>query len=395
MRAVPLFAGWFASRLWVLLSGFSLILYPESQFLFSDVRLYDWWAGNIATGSFPIDDPMWQYPPLAAVIFLAGYLIAPSTVGFVFLALVADFVIMLLLMARGRELDNYLPGAIWFTAPLIIGPILLGRFDVFPTLAAVFALLYVSSPKKFGSALAIGALLKVWPVLLLLATPKALLTRVLLWFALTFGVGSFLLGIWWNESFSFIGGQRSRGLQIESIGALPYQLWNAGPATVTSAFQFGAIEVVAPGTGFVSLLVTLVGVALLARLSFWRIFGKLNNVQPADIALLALLLAIVSSRVLSPQYLVWIFGVLAVCAFKPQQDFRRIFSLIAISTGLGQLLYPGWYVSFQQGGTLAVAAHTIRIITLVWATVLVWRNLSPNAAATDLDRYPKAESQAA
>lgn len=84
MRTVPLVIGWFATRLWVLLSGFSILLYPGSEYLFSDVRLYDWWAGNIAAGSFPINDPMWQYPPLAALVFLAGYLIAPNAVGFVF-----------------------------------------------------------------------------------------------------------------------------------------------------------------------------------------------------------------------------------------------------------------------------------------------------------------------
>ena len=376
MRTVPLVIGWFVTRLWVLLSGFSILIYPKSEYLFSDVRLYDWWAGNIADGFFPINDPMWQYPPLAALVFLAGYLIAPNAVGFVFLALLADLAIMTLLLIRGRELANYLPAAIWLATPLVMGPILLGRFDVFPTLAAVFALLYASSAKKFGGALAVGAMLKVWPILLLLATPEKMLTRVLLWFALTFGVGSLLLGIWWDESFSFISSQRSRGLQIESIAALPYQLWNAGPATVTSAFQFGAIEVVARGTALISLVATLVGIALLGRLSYWRLFNKLSEVQPADIALLALLLAIATSRVLSPQYLVWIFGVMAVCAFTPQPNFRRIFILICISSGLGQLIYPGWYVSFQLGGTFAVAAHTIRVITLVWATVLVWRNLS-------------------
>lgn len=379
MRTLPLVIGWFATRLWVVLSGFSIALYPDSEFLFSDVRLYDWWAGNIVDGFFPINDPMWQYPPLAALVFLAGYLIAPNAVGFVFLALLADLAIMILLLVRGRELANYLPSAIWLATPVIMGPILLGRFDVFPTLAAVVALLYASSGKKFGSALAVGALLKVWPILLLLATPKEMLTRVLLWFALTFGVGSLLLGIWWDESFSFISGQRSRGLQIESIGALPYQLWNAGPATVSSAFQFGAIEVVAPGTALISLVATLVGITLLGRLGYWRLFSRLDGAQPADIALLALLLAIVTSRVLSPQYLVWIFGVLAVCAFNPQLNFRKIFILIAISSGLGQLIYPGWYVSFQLGGTFAVAAHTIRVFTLVWATVLVWRNLSQHA----------------
>lgn len=108
---------------------------------------------------------------------------------------------MTLLLIRGRELTNYLPAAIWLATPLVMGPILLGRFDVFPTLAAVFALLYASSARKFGSVLAIGALLKVWPILLLLATPEKMLTRVLLWFALTFGLGSLLLGIWWDESF--------------------------------------------------------------------------------------------------------------------------------------------------------------------------------------------------
>ena len=72
MRTLPLTLTWVITRLWVLLSGFQLIYYPESEFLFSDVRLYDWWAGNIADSHFPINDPMWQYPPLAAVVFLVG-----------------------------------------------------------------------------------------------------------------------------------------------------------------------------------------------------------------------------------------------------------------------------------------------------------------------------------
>jgi hypothetical protein len=285
---------------------------------------------------------------------------------------------------------------------LVIGPILLGRFDVFPTLAAVFALLYISSPKKFGSAIAIGALLKVWPILLLIAAPKKMLTRVLLWFAVTFGTGCLLLNIWWEESFSFLGEQRSRGLQIESVGALPYQLWNAGPASVVSAFQFGTIEVIAPGTELVSLLVTLIGIALLGRLCFWRIFGRLNSVLLADMALLSILLAIVSSRVLSPQYLIWVFGILAVCAFAPQQNFRLIFILISISTVLGQIIYPGWYVIFQQGSVIAVTAHTIRIVTLIWATVLIWRNVSlaaqqleQGSPLSDLRQHPKEASPGA
>ena len=375
MRVVPMTSGWLATRVWVLLSGFGIIFYPKSEFLFSDVRLYDWWAGNIADSFFPINDPMWQYPPLAAVVFLAGYLIAGNTVGFVFLALLADFAIYWLLLRHGREMQNSAPVLIWILAPLIMGPIILGRFDVFVTLAAVAALLSVGQVRKFGIAIALGALLKVWPILLLLATPKGAALKVITWFAFTFATGSLLLSLWWSESFSFIGGQRSRGLQIESVGALPYQLWNAGPANVASAFQFGAIEVVASGTTLVSLLITSVGIGLLGILFFWRVSGRLSTANPADIALLAVLISIVTSRVLSPQYMVWVFGLLAVSAFVPQQNFRKISVLIFISAGIGQIIYPWWYISFQQGGVYAVAAHTIRILTLLWATAIAWQNM--------------------
>ena len=375
MRVVPLTSGWLATRVWVLLSGFEIIFYPKSEFLFSDVRLYDWWAGNIADSFFPINDPMWQYPPLAAVVFLAGYLIAGKTVGFVFLALLADFAIYWLLLRRGREMQSSAPVLIWILAPLIMGPIILGRFDVFVTLAAVAALLSVGQARKFGIAIAVGALLKVWPILLLLATPKGAALKVITWFAFTFATGSLLLSLWWSEGFSFIGGQRSRGLQIESVGALPYQLWNAGPGNVASAFQFGAIEVVASGTTLVSLLITLVGIGLLGILFFWRVSGRLSAANPADIALLAVLISIVTSRVLSPQYMVWVFGLLAVSAIVPQQNFRKISVLIFISAGIGQIIYPWWYISFQQGGVYAVAAHTIRILTLLWATAIAWQNI--------------------
>lgn len=260
-------------------------------------------------------------------------------------------------------------------APLVMGPIILGRFDVFVTLAAVVALLSVGHVRRFGIAIALGALLKVWPLLLLLASPKGSGMKAIAWFTATFAAGSLLLNLWWKESFSFIGGQRSRGLQIESVGALPYQLWNAGPGNVSSAFQFGAIEVVASGTSIVSLVITLLGIALLGTLFYWRIFGKLASASPADVALLAVLVSIVTSRVLSPQYMVWVFGLLAVCAFAPQKDFTKLSLLIFISAGIGQLIYPWWYISFQQGGVIAVLAHAIRISTLLWATRIAWKNM--------------------
>jgi hypothetical protein len=260
--------------------------------------------------------------------------------------------------------------------PLIMGPIILGRFDVFPTLAAVFALLHVSSTKKFGAAVAIGGLLKVWPMLLLLASPRGKFAQVATWFAVTFGISSVLLSIWWNANLlSFLSSQSSRGLQIESVGALPYQIWNAGQGSVGSAVLFGAIEIVAPKTGLVSLVVTLIGISLIGVVAFWRVTGRLANAEPADIALTVVLISIIASRVFSPQYMVWVFGLLAVAALRPQQNFQKILILISISAALGQLIYPYWYASFVEGDKFVVAAHTIRIFTLIWATTIMWINL--------------------
>jgi hypothetical protein len=378
MRVIPFSFTWIVTRLWALCLGFEIVSYKGSSALFADVQLYDQWAANLTYSYFILleQDPRWQYPPLAAVIFLLGYLIAADTIGFVFLALIADLLVFALLTKRGKQNSNSIPVFIWVMAPLVMGPIILGRFDVFPTLAAVFALLYISSAKKFGAAIAIGALLKVWPMLLLLASPRSTVARVATWFAATFGVGSLLLSFWWDGNlFSFLSSQSSRGLQVESVGALPYQIWNAGPGNVASAVKFGAIEFLAPGTGAVSLALTLVGIALIGILIFWRVTGRLDRAEPADLVLTVVLISILTSRVLSPQYMVWVFGLLAVSAFRPQQKFRRILILIFISSGIGQLIYPFLYESLLAGGKLAVAAHTVRILTLIWATVIMWQNL--------------------
>jgi hypothetical protein len=383
MRVIPISLAWIITRLWVFLLGFERVRYPGSSALFSDVELYDSWAANLTYSYFVLldQDPRWQYPPLAAVVFLLGYLIAEKTVGFVFLALLADLTIFVMLTKRSKLESNALPALIWVMTPLVMGPIILGRFDVFPTLLAVFALLHISSPKKFGAAVAIGALLKVWPILLLLATPRGKFKQVATWFAATFGISSLLLGLWWNGNlFSFLSNQSSRGVQIESVGALPYQIWNAGPGSVVSAVQFGAIEIVAPSTGLVSLVVTLIGVLLIGVMAFWRVTGRLSNAEPSDIALTVVMISIITSRVFSPQYMVWAFGLLAVAAFRPQQNFRRILILIFISAGIGQLIYPFLYASFIVGGWIPVMAHTIRILTLIWATLIMWVNLQRNVS---------------
>lgn len=368
---------WVITRAWILLSGFQIIGYPDGGSLFADVRLYDWWAGNMQDGHFPINDDMWQYPPLAALIFLIGYLIAPQTIGFVFLALAIDALILYFLYEAGmsQAKKTYIPSFVWISSGLLMGPVMLGRFDVFPTFFAVLALIFVSQPRAFGIHVAMGAILKVWPGLLLLAIPKNKFKSSLIWFLVTFGSLSLLLTLWWPDSFSFLNGQKSRGLQIESIGALYYMIINSFGSAQVIEFRYGALEVLAPGVNQVSLGITVIGLLLLGQIFVWRIRGFIEEVPPSQIALYVVMISMVTSRVLSPQYMVWIFGLLAVVALNPPKNFKVTYLLIAISAFSGQLIYPFLYFDYMDGVIGALLVQIIRLTALLTATFFVWKEI--------------------
>lgn len=375
-QVVPLvsveFATWLVTRMWAILCGSGVVPYPQAGALFNDVRLYDWWAGNILAGHFPINDPMWQYPPLAALLFTAGYVLAHGTSGFIALAFVADSAVMAMLSRAGIRHGTSVPARIWAVAPVLMGPIVLGRFDVFPTAAAVAALLALT-PTARGSWLAVGAMLKVWPALGLLAVPRRALPRTVAGFAVTTAALAATLLAWWPDAFSFLTEQRARGLQAESVGALPYMVWGAGPGTVSVEYRYGALEVAAAHTGVMSLLLTATMVVALGLIVVWRAQGRLEEVPAADLTLMVVLTAMTTSRVLSPQYMLWALGLLAVAAVRPSPHLRTTGVLLAVSALCGQAIYPWLYAPYLLGGGMATAVQCVRIITLLCATAVCWR----------------------
>ena len=368
-------ASWTVSRLIALYAVFQT-WHPVSGWT-ADVGLYNFWAGNMNNGQFPLHDPMWQYPPFAAVIFLMGFAISHATVGFVSLAIIADAGIMgLLLLAQKRLATTRSLGLwIWVAAPALMGPIMLGRFDLFPTLAVVAAIVFANTAEAFGSLVAIGALLKVWPVLAMIGTPRKDGIRSIVVFVLTFIGGSAIMVAWWPGSFGFLSGQKARGLQIESLGAWPYMMWNSMGHHVNVALQYGAIEVVAQGTRTVCLLVTITCIALFGSLAVLRFMGRLEHASVAHIALTAVLISMITSRVLSPQYTVWILGLVAVTAFEPPRHFKWIAGLLCASALAGNLLYPGYYIPFEIGGKFAMFIQTVRVMSLLAATIISFVSL--------------------
>ncbi|NBV90280.1 MAG: hypothetical protein EBR84_02580, partial [Actinobacteria bacterium] len=112
--AISLMLAVFAiTRYWAAAAGLQWISYPSGKSLFSDVTLYDFWGFNIAHGIFPDSSTLsqdqlwtkdaWQYPALAALIFILGNKIHGAMIGFIQLAILADLALLSILIWHGRE----------------------------------------------------------------------------------------------------------------------------------------------------------------------------------------------------------------------------------------------------------------------------------------------------
>ena len=158
--------GWLATRALILLQ---LVIWADN--FLPDVRLYSTWTILLTDRQFPVGDAYWQYPPGAGVLFaLSRYAGPDPVVGFVVLAFIADLALLLLLMNTGRKesgISRFNGAWAWVIGGLAIGPVLVARFDIFPTVFAVAAVLLATKPVRSGVMAAIGALLKVWPILML------------------------------------------------------------------------------------------------------------------------------------------------------------------------------------------------------------------------------------
>jgi len=357
------------TRAWLLLIPFGVIPYIGGTLVINDVTLYGQWAQMLQSGRFPVGDEMWQYPPLVGPVFALGALVPPDpTLGLMLVMLAFDAATFTVLMRRAGQGGSLEGPWAWIVAGMLIGPVWLTRFDVIPTLFAVLGLLAVSRPLRSGALLAVGALLKVWPALLLLSVPRRAFPKALAAFVVTAGALLLALMLTMEGAGSFASEQRERGLQVESVPAWLFLVAHVFGWPRRFVYRYGAMEVSAPGVEAMALAVTVLTLASLAALVILRFTGRLDHASPADIALVVVLVSMVTSRVLSPQYLVWVAGIAAVCLLDPGTRMRPVIVLLMPVAALGQILYPmhyDWLLSDRWEG---LAIQSARILLLLVAT---------------------------
>ena len=381
---------WFVTRALLLGAVTGLVPYPDGPLVINDVKLYAEWSDLLVTGRFPTGDDMWQYPPAAGLAFALAALLGPNPVAaFVGIVLAADLAITVVLLvaghrARGDAASGNDAAWAWVIGGLLVGPVLVARFDVLPTLFAVIGLVLatgvaasVAASRRrnwvsaaAGAAFSVGALLKVWPALLLVSVPRRALPAAIAGFIVAAAVVLLGVGLWADGAVSFLGEQGARGLQIESVGAWPFMVANAFVFEVPTEFRYGAMEVDLPITIPLGLAITVAGFAVLGAFAVLRLIGRLEGVAPADIALATVLVSVVTSRVLSPQYSVWVVGVAAVTFLDPRSRSRLAVWLLIPSVLVTQAIYPFGYGSFTEGAWWAVLLQSIRVVLLLAATVV-------------------------
>lgn len=349
--------------------------------------LYFRWYGVLTHGAFPAHDPLWQYPPGAGPVLLAPGLLPGLTYfqAFVVLALAADAAVTVAL-ARAGALPGRSPhGAVYWVCCL---PLLLHlpftRYDVQVTVFAVLSLLVLArSPRASGAFAALGSLTKLWPVLMLLGVERGRPTRrAWTWAALTGTVSFVLLALSFGNPLSFVLQQGGRGVQIESFGGTVLSLarhagWRGGVR-----YQFGAFEFTGRYVGAVAgVSLALTGVAFGALL-LWRLRARRwTAATPYDAALTAVLLFTVTSRVISPQYMIWLLGLAAVCLTSRHTAQRPVAALIAAATAVSTVIYPVLYreviVCSWTGSTLVLLRNGLLGAAAVLSFARLWRSTRP------------------
>lgn len=367
----PVVAVWALSRA-LLVAAPRWSGYPHHIAVTGDVRLYEQWAAGLAGGRFPVDDPSWQYPPVAGTVLLLPRLLAAShyTGALQVILLAADAVLLALLLRPARSGGSLAGAWTWVAGTTTLGPIVLNRFDLVPAVLVVAGLGTRSRPRLAGVLLGLGAVVKVWPALLLGAV-RPLRPAVVAAGLVGVGVvlGLFVVGAI-PEGLDFLGNQKARGLQIESLAATPYVLLrSAGVHGIRVVHEYGAYQVIGPGVRGAVAATTIATVLVVVA------YAVAARRRPGDVALgLGALLAVVLvSRVLSPQYLIWELAVCAVLAANRPRATRLVGGLLVLAAGMTQLLYPVAYGGLLHGRPLPALLLAARNAVLVAACVAALR----------------------
>lgn len=356
----------------------------------------------------PYVDIPWEYPPLLmAPVLLAGslshdflsftrLLALQNALAYLFCLYLAYLIWRQIPQEKQTSFTSIL--ALSFFSILCLGQVYVNRLDTF---AAVFylAALYTFLKERWASCalwILLGFLTKAYPIILAPLFLGMLLLKKNYRATATF-VGVGLLGLVLAGVVFHLGtageGWRSflyhgeRGIQVESLYALlPYWTKLLFKFPIYLNDDHGAWHLTSPVLPWLNRLSSILPVVLFLVFYLYNFiyYRKLwNGSQPKNTvpflitgSLGLLLLWLVTFKVLSPQFFVWLTPLVFLLPKMHSKIKTNFFWVIYFAVLiLTQVLWPNLYSQLERAEILGIILLTIRNLGLVILLGMVWKEL--------------------
>jgi uncharacterized membrane protein len=386
-------AGAAAAALIVFVSSWTLVhadVFTRDEI--TDLPVYQRYGDRIEDGDVPYADFRVEYPPLALPAFVVPSLLSESKDGYrrVFEALMfACGVGALLLVAWTLARLGVEGPRAWASlglvalSPLLLGAVVLTRFDLWPALLTAAALAALVGGRDRLGSLALGAAIaaKLYPVVLLPLLGAWLwkhggrrhaLGGLALAAAVPLLAYAAFLVVEPYPVLVSIGRQLGRPLQIESLGAsVLVAVHHLGGMPLGWASSYGSQNLTGSAADVVAVLLSLLQVAVLVWI--WVRFAR-GPAEPARLLRYsagAVVAFVAFGKVLSPQFLVWLVPLVPLVLGRRG---LRAAGLLVAALVLTQVWFPGRYwdyvYTFDQAASWAVLARDLVLVALTATLVL-------------------------
>ena len=345
-----------------------------------DIQHFRGVARSISYGLLPYRDQLWEFPPLTLVT-LALEPLSFGSLGlfkwiFGFGMVLCEYGSLRALRRAYPESDAAITRA-WTIGVLPIALLAWFRNDFLAVYFATLAIIAGERRRPTTWPIALGAAAKLWPgVFILVAAVERRWRQVIAGTAVT--VGGVLL--WWAYSpdgvRAFLRFRRGSGLQIESLPASIRLLGHHSQARGVS----GAWVIDAGRLGWVEQ-------GSMVALAVFTAFVVGRAWRPGrDIVALAgslVLAAMLFSRILSPQYLVWAAPAVVVLWARGDRLVGRLFT-VSVWLTLPVLL---WYGSLVDGRIAVALVLLTRNAVLIGLLIVLAVRIRParDAAVVSVD----------
>lgn len=373
-----------------------------------------WLSGSAYLASQP------EYPPGAFPIFLLPLLVGGAAryrlmfaIEMACFDLATCVLVLKCATMRARGSPSAVRASMLYTlVTAALYPILYTRFDLVPAtlvLAAIYCLHRQRLPVSAALLGAAGAV-KLWPLALvpiwLGSGERRGGVRHAAIVGLSVAAGALIVSLpvvplARSNALSSLTYYTARGIQVESTWAtLALALGRVGLTSVRSTFNFGSFQVAGPlPSAFAALSLPLMLVlALLPQvLAIAPVFGR-RPVEQRDrpyarsldyAALGGTIGLLIASKVLSPQFMLWIAPLLALTADRPP-DVVFVLAIGVLTTVVYPYLSPALEQHAPGHGWALVAVMSRNLILVGWYCVALRRGSATNEPSRPSTMHPHA-----